>query len=462
MSKLFKIIKYIVALLPVLMLISIIVSGSILWIFSMLEHLVKIKSILMLISFIISGSVLYINLLLEYLVKIKPILIFEIIIFIAYIVFGVWKKSVFKKKDWMLYSSAIIGTLLIFMLGQIGVLNSLQLVNVVNVMFLQPSILIGACILKTDLFPKTRDFFQKANQTLFWLNTFDIVYIFIWFWISQIKEMSDWHVIFLIITLLIVMPIARTFILNVYIRQNKKIKIKGQTYLLNFIEFSIVSFFQLIFYSYLLINSNEFSIYMLWFPIFATVSYIFLNSLSKKIDDGPEKVVVVFLKILSFIAMAVIIIVLHLFENDFIGMLTWFLPIFIPVFIGEINTQYVQKEDKIIPEPTLKMKKHLYWLQLVSFNTLVILNLSLIDNKSIKVIVKEWLESSFQTTTNSNFFSTCFMLVLSFLISSVLSELLVWLLKVVYLDKTNGYFAYKKSYIKTNRKFKKNIHKRRT
>ncbi|HFU4115092.1 TPA: hypothetical protein ACGO7S_001875, partial [Streptococcus suis] len=210
---------------------------------------------------------------------------------------------------------------------------------------------------------------------------------------------------------------------------------------------------------------NELSIYILLFPLLATISYIFLNSLFKKIDDGPEKVVVVFLKILSFMAMVVIIIVLHLFENDFIGMLTWFLPIFIPVFIGDINTQYVQKEDKIIPEPTLKMKKHLYWLQLVSFNTLVILNLSLIniiDNKSIKVIVKEWLESSFQTTTNSNFFSTCFILVLSFFISSVLSGLLVWVLKVVYLDKTNGYFAYKKSYIKTNRKFKKNIHKRRT
>ncbi|WP_024418025.1 hypothetical protein [Streptococcus suis] len=434
MSRKFEKVYIIVALLPVLMLISFIISGNFLWIFSTLE----------------------------YLVKIKPILIFEILIFIAYIVFGVWKKSVFKKKDWMLYSSAIIGTFSIFMLGKIWVFNSLQLVNVI---FLQPSILIVACILKTDLFPKIKEFFQKANQTLFWLNIFDIAYIFIWFWISQIKEMSDRLAIFWIITLLIAMPIARTFILNVYIRQNKKIKLKGQTYLLRFIEFSIISFFQLIFYSYPLINSNEFSIYMLWFPIFATVSYIFLNSLSKKIDDGPEKVVVVFLKILSFIAMAVIIIVLHLFENDFIGMLTWFLPIFIPVFIGEINTQYVQKEDKIIPEPTLKMKKHLYWLQLVSFNTLVILNLSLIniiDNKSIKVIVKEWLESSFQTTTNSNFFSTCFMLVLSFLISSVLSELLVWLLKVVYLDKTNGYFAYKKSYIKTNRKFKKNIHKRRT
>lgn len=330
---------------------------------------------------------------------------------------------------------------------------------------LQSIILTIYCVCFERRFQNVKEFSQKANQTLFWLNIFDIAYIFIWFWISQIKEMSDGLAIFWIITLWIAMPIARTFILNVYIRQNKKIKIKGQTYLLNFIEFSITSFIQLFLYSYPLINSNELSIYILLFPLLATISYIFLNFLFKKIDDGPEKVAVVFLKILSFIAMVVIIIVLHLFENDFIGMLTWFLPIFIPVFIGEINTQYVQKKEESIPEPTLKMKKHLYWLQLVSFNTLVILNLSLIniiDNKSIKVIVKEWLESSFQTTTNSNFFSTCFMLVLSFFISSALSGLLVWLLKVVYLDKSSGYFAYKKSYIKTNRKFKKNIHKRRT
>lgn len=386
---------------------------------------------------------------------ISPQWIVEIILEISLILYGrrlnkLINKRLYKRIYWV----SLVITFLIFLLWKYRFVTLLQSI-----------ILTIYCVCFERRFQNVKEFSQKANQTLFWLNIFDIAYIFIWFWISQIKEMSDGLAIFWIITLWIAMPIARTFILNVYIRQNKKIKIKGQTYLLNFIEFSITSFIQLFLYSYPLINSNELSIYILLFPLLATISYIFLNSLFKKIDDGPEKVVVVFLKILSFMAMVVIIIVLHLFENDFIGMLTWFLPIFIPVFIGDINTQYVQKEDKIIPEPTLKMKKHLYWLQLVSFNTLVILNLSLIniiDNKSIKVIVKEWLESSFQTTTNSNFFSTCFILVLSFFISSVLSGLLVWVLKVVYLDKTNGYFAYKKSYIKTNRKFKKNIHKRRT
>ncbi|HEL1568490.1 TPA: hypothetical protein U0576_002065 [Streptococcus suis] len=437
MSRKFEKVYIIVALLPVLMLISFIISGSFLWIFSTLEHLVKIK----------------------------PILIFEILIFIAYIVFGVWKKSVFKKKDWMLYSSAIIGTFSIFMLGKIWVFNSLQLVNVI---FLQPSILIVACILKNDLFPKIKEFFQKANQTLFWLNIFDIAYIFIWFWISQIKEMSDRLAIFWIITLLIAMPIARTFILNVYIRQNKKIKLKGQTYLLRFIEFSIISFFKLIFYSYPLINSSELSIYILLFPLLATISYIFLNSISKKIDNGPEKSEIVFFKICFFGVVVIFVSAFYLFENNFINVLTWFLPIFIPVFIGEINTQYVQKKDESIPEPTLKMKKHLYGLQLVSFNTLVILNLSLIkliDNKSIILILIEWLESLVSTTTSpiySKFFSVCFMTVFLAIILHGFNRLLVWMLKIIYLDRSSGYFAYKKSYIKTNRKFKKNIHKRRT
>ncbi|HFU4113780.1 TPA: hypothetical protein ACGO7S_000511, partial [Streptococcus suis] len=159
---------------------------------------------------------------------ISPQWIVEIILEISLILYGrrlnkLINKRLYKRIYWV----SLVITFLIFLLWKYRFVTLLQSI-----------ILTIYCVCFERRFQNVKEFSQKANQTLFWLNIFDIAYIFIWFWISQIKEMSDGLAIFWIITLWIAMPIARTFILNVYIRQNKKIKIKGQTYLLNFIEFS--------------------------------------------------------------------------------------------------------------------------------------------------------------------------------------------------------------------------------
>ena len=68
---------------------------------------------------------------------------------------------------------------------------------------------------------------------------------------------------------------------------------------------------------------------------------------------------------------------------DLIGILTWFLPMLIPVFIGEVNNIIPRG---VLKSPTPVMKKHLYWLQMMSFNTLFIFNI--ISSMSTKQINK--------------------------------------------------------------------------
>ena len=55
----------------------------------------------------------------------------------------------------------------------------------------------------------------------------------------------------------------------------------------------------------------------------------------------------------------IFLVLLDQIESDMIGILTWFLPMLLPIFTGEVNS--------IIPRgylksPTPAMKKHIYWL----------------------------------------------------------------------------------------------------
>ena len=139
-----------------------------------------------------------------------------------------------------------------------------------------------------------------------------------------------------------------------------------------------------------------------------------------------------------------------------IGILTWFVPVLIPTFIGEINSQKPLQEGERIPEPTFKMKNHLYWLQMVSFNTLVILNIlsslstvKMIENSKIievneyKNMVVKYI-SSFNSEASSDLFPrfifSFIMVSVSVIISMIISKGIIWLLKKHYLVPSKGYF----------------------
>ena len=144
------------------------------------------------------------------------------------------------------------------------------------------------------------------------------------------------------------------------------------------------------------------------------------------------------------------VVLLDQIESDLIEILTWFLPIFLPVFIGEANN--------IIPRghlisPTLTMKKHLYWLQVMCFNTLFVFNIisaisteQLIKDNQIEQVnnLKVFLISLIGKESSSNFtlgiLVSAMILLISMVIAYGLSRLMVYLIRRFYIETSNRYF----------------------
>lgn len=157
------------------------------------------------------------------------------------------------------------------------------------------------------------------------------------------------------------------------------------------------------------------------------------------IDRGGEDKEVVKSNWLVFGLILIFLILLSLIESELIGILTWFLPILIPNIIGDIN-KYSNPEK----EQTNKMKKHLYYLTLVSFNLLVIYNILSILSSKYKI--KEILICEFSNYFNikltiiGNLLTTLILLVISIIISLLTSKITIKYLKKYYLSSSNNYF----------------------
>ena len=124
---------------------------------------------------------------------------------------------------------------------------------------------------------------------------------------------------------------------------------------------------------------------------------------------------------------------------EFIGILTWFLPILIPNIIGDIN-KYSNPEKK----QTNKMKKHLYYLTLVSFNLLFIYNILSILSSKYKIkenLIYEFSKQfDIKLTIIGNLLTTLILLVISIIIALPTSKLTIKYLKKYYLSSSNDYF----------------------
>ena len=137
-------------------------------------------------------------------------------------------------------------------------------------------------------------------------------------------------------------------------------------------------------------------------------------------------------------------------ESDLIGILTWFLPMLLPVFIGEVNSIISGGHSKA---PTPTMKKHLYWLQIMSFNTLFVFNI--VSSISTKQLIKDnqieqvntfkvFLISLIDKESSSNFtlgiLVSAIILLISMVIAYGLSRLMVYLIRRFYIETSNRYF----------------------
>lgn len=166
-------------------------------------------------------------------------------------------------------------------------------------------------------------------------------------------------------------------------------------------------------------------------------------------------------------------------EGEFLTILTWLLPVLLSTIIGQLHYQFVKDETSQLPRLTLKMKQHVYWLQLISFLTLFCLNLfsalftvQKIQNNEIisENIAKASIINLINPSDNEiasvwmSSITTSFIIIsLSFILAMAFSVGLVKLLKLNYSDSAKGYYKYRNSKLSTliNRRYKRNIHKRR-
>ena len=442
-----KILTYTIALLPVISIVSLLISA-----------------ILTFPVTLIPTSIL----------PIPPQWIVEIILGISLILYGLRLNKLINK---MLYKSiywvSLVITLLIFLFWKYQFVILLQ--SVIPIIY---------CVFFEGRLQNVKEFFQKSRNFFASLNVFDFCFISLLFLMpqqeKQINEklsglfhffgeigisLSSQEAIIvktlIVILFFITVPILRTQTVRIYIKQNNIRIDSNKTMFSAFFMMFLTSILQIVFYLIFFLDyleSTETFSYplILVYMLCMSFSFFFWAPFHNLVDSGGETKEYEIRRWLLSIFLIIFLALLDQIESDLIGILTWFVPVLIPTFIGEINSQKPLQEGERIPGPTFKMKTHLYWLQMVSFNTLVILNIlsslstvKMIENSKIievneyKNIVVKYI-SSFNSEASSDLFPrfifSFIMVSVSVIISMIISKGIIWLLKKHYLVPSKGYF----------------------
>lgn len=446
MKKLFKYILNILALLPVISLVSLLMSGILIFPVTLIPPSISL---------------------------ILPQWIVEIILGISLILYGRKLNKLINERLYKrIYWAGLVITILIFLLWKYRF-----------VILLQSGILIIYCVLFENRLQNIKEFFQKSRNFFAFLNFFDTCFIASLFLIHQqekqlneklsdfsrfleeigISSSSQEAIIFttLIVIFFLIIPLLRSQAIRTYVKQNNISIDQSKTLFSAFFMMLLTSILQIVAYFSLYLDYLEstetFTQTFILVYINLMGSSVFIWALFRDlVDSGGETKENEIRRWLLSIFLIIFLALLDQIESDLIGILTWFVPVLIPTFIGEINSQKPLREGERIPEPTSKMKNHLYWLQMVSFNTLVILNIfsSLSTVKMIKnskiievnmyknIVVKA--VSSFNSEASSDFFLrfmfSFIMVGVSVLMSVIISKGIIWLLKKHYLESSKGYF----------------------
>lgn len=272
------------------------------------------------------------------------------------------------------------------------------------VVVLQIAMLLIYSVLFERWLQKVKRFFQKSRNCLVALNMFDSIFIIL-FWLiiknGQVNEngsmelsAGNQEMLISVLALIVLMGISilRTRVsIEAYKKQNAIRIASDRTLFSAYTMYSLTGFLSLSMYWLALIFEKHPS-YGGLFAILVgmgmgmVLSVFFWNLLYDTVDEGGETKENELVRCLLAGVLFIFLILLNQIESDLIGILAWFFPVLIPTLIGEINSQdTVRKEGRLV-KPTLKMKRHLHWMQMVSFNTLMILNIlsSLSTTKKIE------------------------------------------------------------------------------
>ena len=433
-----KIFSYTIALLPILLLIS----------------LLLLVPIILLIFFIPSNYLF-----------IRPMWIIEIYIGILLLGYGIRLNIIsisLKAKIFYLIVSILVTSLSLILLFYFK-----------NLLFIFYQLFLP--ILYVLIFEQRlvgfKTYLQRSRDTLVGFNIFDAFFVVSYFCLRSIlrnnvnrievflNELPISHIaiegIFLILfifVLFILIPALRGFLgVWFYRKQNGICKQSGKVFWNSNIAAYVVSVISIILYisTFFQISSLDDSTLLVYLILMSFTVY-FWTIVCEGIDKGGEDKERVLSNWVLIGLISIFLILLDMIESDLIGILTWFLPMLLPVFVGKVNN--------IVPRGNLKshtpaMKKHLYWLQIMSFNTLFVFNIlsSISTKQAIKKeqieqinVFKDSIISVLDRGTSSKLLLgilvSFIMLLISIAIAYILSKLMIYLIRRFYIDASNKYF----------------------
>ncbi|WP_347094890.1 ABC transporter permease [Streptococcus salivarius] len=430
MKKIFSYIISVIALFPILLLISILLLVPIVFLISLVPN--------------------------NYL-PISPIWIIEGLIGILILGYGIRLSRLpinFKSKIvyWTLFTLLIIITGILFLF-----FKNLLIIFVFCQLFL-PIIYI---LWFENKFEGVKKYIQKSRNAFCAFNLFDSFFIGLYFLLKFIVQTWGKNIesflnklnvhqdviepivtVLLLLALFIFIPLLRACLAVKNYKKQNNISIPSENVFWNInIKAYIISLLSICQYTLTLFQDGKypFITVLITFLIFMSFTVFFWAYIFEDIDRGGENKEVVKSNWLVFGLILIFLILLSLIESELIGILTWFLPILIPNIVGDINKYSNPKKEQ-----TNKMKRHLYYLTLVSFNLLFIYNiLSILSSKyKIKEILIYEFSKQFniKLTIIGNLLTTLILLTISIIIALLTSKITIKYLKKYYLSPSNDYF----------------------
>lgn len=434
-----------------------------------LSQILPVLPVLMILSFLTSSMLLLCVKILSGFINLEVICCFELIVIVLCDIFG--KIFISNKKSYFIqFIIVFLITVGLFFIGK-----NEEFIWLRSLVVFQLVVPLMHIYWKARPLHPIRDYVKRSSDVFFTQIKFDIPAVACLFLLGKYSKEIDsyvtnllnqqeiladkWDLLFVVLFCLILfllLPLIRNYhSIKKYIKINE-ISIPDnnvlwgtyfQGYLLSLFSMSIaISLFfvpaaELDIFSILVLSQFYLSTNLIfWAP-----SYESINKF------GTEKVKAVS----NFITISIILstlVLLDQYEGEVVGILTWFLPVLLPTFVGEIYKMSEEYLEGIGFKQTRKMRKHIYWLTMLSFNTLLIYNILVLfkdsnSNAHIKVFfvgVLEYMQSSegnAVTSTILSVFASGLIVLLSFGLGWIVSKyVFIVLFKNIYLDESKGYF----------------------
>ncbi|VTS72638.1 ABC transporter permease [Streptococcus australis] len=436
-----KILSYAIALVPILLLISLLLLVPIVFFISLVPN--------------------------NYL-PVSPIWIIEGLIGILILGYGVrLNKLPINLKPKIVYWAVFI--LLIIITGTLFLCFKNLLIIFVFCQLFLPIIYI---LWFENKFEGVKRYIKKSRNTFCFFNLFDSSFIGLYFllkfivqtWGKNIENFLDKLnvpqdfiepivTVLLLIILFILIPFFRGYLaVRKYRKENNIFTSSGKIYWNSNLKSFLSSILSICLYSSTLLQSDTYNFITKLVVCLISMSFtvFFWAYVLEDIDRGGENKEVVKSNWLLFGLLSTFLVLLDQIESDLIDILTWFLPMLLPVLIGEVNNIIPGGHSK---SPTPDMKKHLYWLQIMSFNTLFVFNI--VSSISTKQLIKDnqiekvntfkvFFISLINKGSSSNFtlgiLVSAAILLISMVIAYGLSRIMVYLIRRFYIETSNRYF----------------------